>query len=137
MIFFEKCFSFYILITDQVSLPDLFYFLRYEILDNMSLLTRLWDIYSEISFIFLIKQFFYMTKKSRQILKYFENKNSFQGELKSIFQHFQRALRCQKLSQTWECAFKSPWKVFIPVLSNGHKPALSNKIYYVNDKKFI
>ena len=46
-----------------------------------------------------------MTKKSRQKLKYLENKKSFWGEIKSIF-HFQRDFNCQKLSQTWECAFK-------------------------------
>ena len=29
LIFQEKCFSFYILLTDQISLPDCFYFSRY------------------------------------------------------------------------------------------------------------
>ena len=37
---------------------------------------------------FLIKPFRYMTKKSRQKLKYPENKKSFWGEIKSIFHHF-------------------------------------------------
>ena len=41
-----------------------------------------------IDLIFLIKPFFYMTKKSRQNLKYLENEISFQGEIKSIFHHF-------------------------------------------------
>ena len=44
-----------------------------------------------------------MTIKSRQKLKYLENKKSFLLELKSIFHHF---FSSQKLSQTWECAFK-------------------------------
>ena len=34
-------------------------------------------IYVEINLIFLIKPFFYMTEKSRQKFKYFENKKSF------------------------------------------------------------
>ena len=42
----------------------------------------------EINFIFLIKPFFYMTKKSRQKFKYLEKENGFQGEIKSIFHHF-------------------------------------------------
>ena len=32
--------------------------------------------------------FFCMTKKSRQKLKYLENENNFEGEIKSIFHHF-------------------------------------------------
>ena len=31
---------------------------------------------------------------------------SFWGEIKSIFHYFQRTSRSQKLSQTWQCAFK-------------------------------
>ena len=46
-----------------------------------------------------------MNKKSRQKCKYFENEKGFWGEIKNIFHHFQRAFSCQKLSQTWECAF--------------------------------
>ena len=52
-----------------------------------------------------IKPFFYMTKKSRQKLKYLKNEKRFYGEIKSIFHHFKRAFSCQKLSQTWEWAF--------------------------------
>ena len=60
----------------------------------------------EINLIFLIKPLFYMTKKSRQKLKYLENEKSFLGETKSIFHYFWRAfISCQKPSQTWECAF--------------------------------
>ena len=58
----------------------------------------------EVNLIFLIKLFFCMTKKSRQKLKYLENEKSFQSVIKSIFYHF---LICQKLSQTWECAFNN------------------------------
>ena len=49
-----------------------------------------------------------MTKKSRQKLSLLENEKNFWGEIKSIFHNFQRTFSCQKLSQTWECAFKSP-----------------------------
>ena len=46
-----------------------------------------------------------MTKKSRQKLKYLENEKCFWGEIKSIFHHFYKTFSCQKLPQTWECAF--------------------------------
>ena len=42
----------------------------------------------EIILIFLIKPFFYMTKKSRLKFKYLENEKSFKGEIKSIFHYF-------------------------------------------------
>ena len=42
----------------------------------------------EINLIFLIKPFWYITKQSRQKLKYLENGKSFWGEIKSIFHHF-------------------------------------------------
>ena len=54
----------------------------------------------EINFIFLIKPFFYMTKKSRQNLNILREKRAF-------FHHFERAFSWQKLSQTWECVFKA------------------------------
>ena len=44
----------------------------------------------EINFIFLIKPFWYMTRKSSQKLQYLENETSFWGEIKTIFHHFQR-----------------------------------------------
>ena len=59
----------------------------------------------EISLIFLINPFCYRTKKSRQKFKYFENGKSYWGKIKSNFHHFRRDFNCQKLSQTWECAF--------------------------------
>ena len=61
----------------------------------------------EINLIFLIRLFWYMTKKSTQIFKYLENKKSFWGEIKSIFHRFQTIFDCQRLSKTSECAFKS------------------------------
>ena len=59
----------------------------------------------EIKLIFLIKLFLYTSKKSRQKVKYPENKKSFKGEVKSIFHQFEGAFSCQKLSQTWKCVF--------------------------------
>ena len=55
------------------------------------ILTRLRQPNFEINLIFVIKLFFYMTRKWRQNLKYLENEKSFYGELKSIFHHFLRA----------------------------------------------
>ena len=52
------------------------------------LLTKLDVIIFEINLIFLIKPFWYKTKKSRQKLKYLENGKSFWAKIKSIFRHF-------------------------------------------------
>ena len=41
----------------------------------------------EINPVFLIKPFFYMTKKSKQTFKYLEDEKSFYSEIKSIFHH--------------------------------------------------
>ena len=41
-----------------------------------------------INLTFLIKPFFYMTKKSRQKFEYTESEKSIEDELKSIFHHF-------------------------------------------------
>ena len=55
----------------------------------------------------MIKPFQYMIKKPRQKFKYLENEKSLWGEIKNIFHHFYGTLSCTKLSQTWECAYKS------------------------------
>ena len=54
----------------------------------------------EINLIFLIKSFYYTTKKSRQRFEYLENEKGFQGDIKSIFY---QVFSCQKLSK--KCAF--------------------------------
>ena len=61
----------------------------------------------KINLIFLIKSFLYITKKTRQKLKYLENEKSFYSEIKKNFHHFKRTFSCQKLSQTLECAFNA------------------------------
>ena len=58
------------------------------------------DINFEVNPIFLTKQFFYVTKNSRQKFKYLENEEGFLNEIKSDFHHFYRVFICQKLSQT-------------------------------------
>ena len=77
MIFQEKCFSSYILLTNQISLPGLLI----EILGNMCIaIVCLPDCDAmtfEINLIFLIKPILYMNKKSKQKFKYFENEKSF------------------------------------------------------------
>ena len=102
MMFQEKCFSWSNFIV-WLLLP-------LEILGNMCITIvcepRCDVIKFEINLIFLIKPFCYMTKKSRQKLKYLENENSLWDEIKSIFHHFLKAFSCQKLSQTWKWAFK-------------------------------
>ena len=42
----------------------------------------------EVNLIFLMKSFFFMTKKSWQKFKYIENEKTFQREIKSIFHPF-------------------------------------------------
>ena len=96
MIFQDKCFSCYILLIDQITLSDCLYFSKYWATYVLQLFFIL---------IFLIKLFCYLTKKSIQKFKCLENKKSFWGEIKSIFNHFQSAFNCQKLSQTWEWVF--------------------------------
>ena len=59
----------------------------------------------EINLIFLIKLILYITKKSRQKIKYIENEK-FLSEIESIFHHFLRVFSCQKIFQTWECTFQ-------------------------------
>ena len=61
-----------------------------EILGNIYITTVCWPSGDVIKFevIFLTKLLWYMTKKSRQKLKYLENGKSFWGEIKSIFHHF-------------------------------------------------
>ena len=78
MIFQEKCFSSYILLADQISLPDCLYFLRYWSVCVLQLFVNLVDVTDfEINLIFLFKPFSYMTKKTRQRFRYLENEKSF------------------------------------------------------------
>ena len=48
----------------------------------------------EINLFFLIKRFSYLTKISRQKVKYLEREKSFQGEIKSIFKRLSVAKNC-------------------------------------------
>ena len=65
-----------------------------EILSNMCIAIVCFPGFDVINFennlIFLIKPFLYMTRKSRQKLKYLENQKSFQGEIKSFAIIFKR-----------------------------------------------
>ena len=77
-IFHEKCFSFYIQLTDQIFFWLL---LLLEILGNMCTAVVCFPgcdvINFEINFVFLMKHFSYMTKNSREKFIYVENKKSF------------------------------------------------------------
>ena len=76
MIFQGKCFSYYILLTDQTSLS-----LVRELLDNMCIDIVCWPDFDfinfEVNLFFLINSFFYLTQESRQKCKHLENENSF------------------------------------------------------------
>ena len=62
----------------------------------------------EVNFIFLIKLFSYMTKKTWQKRKYLENEKSFLDEIKTNFHHFWRALNeaNNNFFGRWESEFK-------------------------------
>ena len=67
MIFQQKCSSFYILLTDEISLPGCLYFLRYwaicalQLFVNQVVTSYIIDF--EINFIFLIEPFFLHDQK--------------------------------------------------------------------------
>ena len=79
IIFQEKCISYYTLLTDQISLSDCLYSLRYlAICVNATVCSPDCDVIDfEINLVLLIKPFFYMTKKSKQKCKYLENEKNF------------------------------------------------------------
>ena len=85
MIFEEKYFSRYFLLTDQISLPDCRYFLRQG---NMYIVIVCFAVNDAINFemylSFLIKQFFYITKKSRQKCNYLKSEKNFSSFLKGF-----------------------------------------------------
>ena len=79
MIFQVERLSCHILLTDEISLSDYLYVLRYY--GNMYIAIVCFPgcdaINFEINLVSLIKTFFYMVKKSRQKFKYLDNKKSF------------------------------------------------------------
>ena len=87
--FQEKYFSCYILLTDKIhcliafTSRDIGLYVFYN-----CFLTGCDVIKVEINIIFLIKPFWYRTKKSSQKLRYLENEKSFWSEIKTIFHHF-------------------------------------------------
>ena len=99
MIFEEKYFSRYILLTDQMLLLHFLYFLRYRVICvlQLSIVQSVTQILMSIIDSLSSQRFFQITKKSAQKCKYLNNENSFQGKIKSIFHHFQRDFNCQKL----------------------------------------
>ena len=71
--FSKKFFSSYVPLTDQILSADCPYVLRY-----WAICTQYCEILNfEINIMFLIKPFFYMTKKPTQKSKYLENEKSF------------------------------------------------------------
>ena len=87
MIFQEKYFSFYMLLTDQTSLPC---FINLNMTSQILKLTLSFDLFNHVSF-------FHMTKKSKQKFKYLQNKTIFQGEIKDIFLSFLKGFQLPKI----------------------------------------
>ena len=65
----------------------------------------------EIKLIFQIKPFFYTTKRSRQKFQYIENEKSFWGGIKKHFSSLLNVYPLEKIASSWECAFKTYWKM--------------------------
>ena len=79
MIFQEKCFSSYILLTGQMSLSHCLYFLRYWVICVVIICFPVCDtINFKINYSFLFKPFFYMTKNvETNISNIFKTKRTF------------------------------------------------------------
>ena len=108
MIFQQKCFSCYILLTDQIFIVWLS--LLFEILGNMCIAIVFWPgcdvINFEINLIFLIKPFLCMIRKSKQKLKYLENEKRVSSVLKDfhllkIVSHLRVRLHVEVI-KTWK-----------------------------------
>ena len=86
-----------------------------SICDCNCLLTRLWR-HKIWDSPYLSNQVVWLHDQEVKTKIYLENEKSFWGEIKCIFQHFERAFNCKKLSQAWKCTFKpmfyiyNPWK---------------------------
>ena len=118
MILKGKCFSSYILLTDQISFPDCLSLSRYlGYVHYNCLFTRLWR-----------QEFWNWPYLSNQVLSLHDQKVKRRIEIiwkrrgllgwnKKYFHHFCRAFHCEKLCQTWECAFNvlhfSLWMGFL------------------------
>ena len=76
--FSKKCFSYYSLLTDQISLFDCLYFLRSWAICVLQLfISQVMTSCILKLTVFLIKSLFYMTKKSRQNLNIVRAKRAF------------------------------------------------------------
>ena len=87
--------------------------LRFEIFWNICIVIIWCPAYDVISFEinhnFLIKPFFYITKKSRQKSKFLKNEKSFSHETKSFFHHFKRAFNCQNCLRYEISSLRKHW----------------------------
>ena len=83
MVFQEKCFSFYILLTDQISLSDYLSFLRYWAKCVLQLFVNqvVTSLILKLTVVFLSSCFPTCEEKSRQKLKYLNNRTSFSDEI--------------------------------------------------------
>ena len=85
------------ILTDQISMSDCLSFLQY--LYCNCLFPRFTSFGNfGINLLFLIRLFFYMTEKPKQKFEYLKNEKSFQGEIKSIFDHFKKDFHLPKIS---------------------------------------
>ena len=144
--FSKKCFSSYILLTDQISLSDCLCFLKYWLIYILQLfvtsgLSRFWR-HKFVNLRYLSNQAVFLhdqkVKTKTKILISWERndknsnilrtKRAFKAKEKSIFHHFLIAFFCQKLSQTWECA----WPVYWLLLLQWHAAFVCMKFEFIS-----
>ena len=95
-----KLFSWYILLTDHISLSDCLYFSRYWAICALQLFVKF-----DINLTFVIKSLATWPKSQDKNLNIMRTERVFVVK-KGVFRHFQMAFSCQKLPLTWECVFK-------------------------------
>ena len=113
MTFIEKCFSWYILLGDQILLSNCLYFLRYWAICVLQLFYFLvvmsWIL--KLTLFFNEAVFLHDQKVKTKVWISWEHKEFLRWN-KKHFSSFLKSLSCQKLSQTWDCAFMINVKKF-------------------------
>ena len=111
MIFVEKNFLYYALLTDQISLSVRLYLLRYWLIRVLWFCLPVYDVFKfENNLSFLIKLFFSTAKTPRQKFEYLQDKNKFKVNLKAVFIIFKGLL----VARNWLRPLSGPLKVHSP-----------------------
>ena len=128
MIFLEKCFSCYILLTDQLSSSYCLYFLRYWATSVLQLFfSQVVKSNFEMKLIFLTKLFFYMTKNQGKNLNILWTKRAFKVKWKSFFIIFKRL----SIANNWKNArLRIQWRLIFAIVIRCFRLRLW-KVYFI------